>query len=61
MRIDEVKKLWPDFQEWIHKKKGYATAGGFYLIALWYEFLLEKGRRQVNRKQALKSSGGILS
>jgi hypothetical protein len=45
MNIDEIKKLWPDFEEWLHKKKGYATAGGFYLIALWYEFLAEKKRK----------------
>ena len=54
MNIDEIKKQWPAFEEWLHKKKGYATAGGFYLIALWYEFLKEQ-------KKGSKSAGGILS
>jgi hypothetical protein len=53
MTEDKIKELWPAFEEWLHKKKGYATAGGFYLIALWYEFLIEQ-------KKGSKSSGGIL-
>ncbi len=44
MNREEIKKLWADFEEWLHKKKGYATAGGFYPIALWYEFIAEKKR-----------------
>ena len=46
MNIDKIKELWPEFQEWIHKKKGYATAGGIYLIALWYEFLRSRKKKE---------------
>ena len=35
----EIKALYPEFAEWIHKVKGYSTAGDVYLILLWYEWL----------------------
>jgi len=36
---EEIEKLYPEYQEWLHKVKGYSTAGGLYTIILWYEWL----------------------
>lgn len=46
MTKEKIKELWPEFQEWIHKTKGFATAGGFYLIALWYEYLSDRKKKE---------------
>ena len=35
----QIEELYPEFAEWIHKVKGYSTAGDVYLILLWYEWL----------------------
>ena len=41
----EIQKLYPEFKEWLHKIKGYSTAGGVYAIILWYEWLRTKGAK----------------
>jgi hypothetical protein len=38
----DIDKLYPEFDKWVHKVKGYATASGVYLIKLWYEWLKER-------------------
>ena len=35
----DIDKLYSEFYEWVHKVKGYVTAGGKSLIKLRYEYL----------------------
>ena len=51
--VPDIDKLYPEFYEWIHKGKGYATASGRCLIKLWYEYLeVKKGETGKARKVA---------
>ena len=34
-----IETLYPLFQEWVRKIKGWATVDGISLIKAWYEFL----------------------
>jgi len=49
MTEEEIRKLYPEFDYWVHKDKGFICAGhGEYHIMLWYEFL--KQRKEKNEK-----------
>ncbi|GAI72098.1 unnamed protein product [marine sediment metagenome] len=41
MTGEEIERLYPEFDEWWRKEKGYSAANGIYLIKLWYEFLTQ--------------------
>ncbi len=34
-----IENLYPLFQEWVKKTKGWHMVDGIYLIKAWYEFL----------------------
>lgn len=42
MTEEEIEKLYPEFDQWWRKEKGYLTLNGVWLIKLWYEFLSKK-------------------
>ena len=48
MTDEEIERLYPEFNEWWRKEKGYVTLNGVWLIKMWYEFLRERGRRMAD-------------
>ena len=49
---EEIRKLYPEFDYWVHKDKGFICAGhGEYHIMLWYEFL--KQRKEQNERNKI--------
>lgn len=47
MTEEEMEKLYPEFDKWWKKEKGYSTVGGVWLIKLWYEFLRKKAQKGI--------------
>lgn len=39
MKLEEIEKLYPDFEVWYRKNKGYMSVDGIHLLQLWYEYL----------------------
>jgi len=42
----EIDKLYPRFEDWLHKTKHFACVQGIWLIKFWHEWLKERNENK---------------